>query len=92
MRSHAMKRQFAINGIHLDRLTCVRVLNAIFYIPLQTINAPRQPWPPVSFATGKMTLHPKHLLLQWEPEFTSLAFSLRSYWKYIVSLFTFSIT
>ena len=30
MRSDAMKRQFAINGIHLDRLTCVHVLNAIF--------------------------------------------------------------
>jgi hypothetical protein len=29
MRSDAMKRQFAINGIHLDHLTCVHVLNAM---------------------------------------------------------------
>ena len=30
MRSDAMKRQFAINGIHFDLLICVHVLNAVF--------------------------------------------------------------
>lgn len=89
MRSDAMKRQFAINGIRLDRLTCVRVLTTVISFR-QTISVPRKPWPLVSSATGKTTLHQKHPLLQWEPGFTSHALSPRNYWKDIVSSFPFS--
>lgn len=75
MRSDAMKRQFAINGTHFYCLTGILVLNNAS----QITNAPRRPWPPVSSVTGKMTRHPKHPLLQWEPEFTSRALSRRNY-------------